>query len=144
VENSSKEIKGNAAPVTLASQQEIILNWWRWRSQDFERDEENDFFDHFVRAPARRLIWTTTDRMSTSFICSAKDEVFYCCLELYSEIRLCVDLFNSISLRFIRYPDSLCSMRCPLSPFLRILCYSSRKMKFCLLDHIHQEFTKLL
>jgi hypothetical protein len=110
VENTSSELKGNAAQVTLALMQhlrdhpELVEDGDHKTLKHRNDEEENDFFDHFVHAACTATHLDDDDPDEHFFHLLLKDDVFYCCLGDDPASRdqvVYVYSFNSISLRYI-------------------------------------------
>lgn len=86
VENTSPELKGNAAQVTLALMQHLrdhpeLVEEGDHKTLKHRNDEEEDFFDHFVHAACTAGAMDDDDEPDEHFFhLYLKDEVFYCCL----------------------------------------------------------------
>ena len=106
VENTSSELKGNAAQVTLALMEHLrdhpeLVEDGDHKTLKHRNDEENDFFDHFVHAACTAAHLDDDDPDEHFFHLLLKDEVFYCCLgddPASRDQAVYVNSFNSISL----------------------------------------------
>jgi hypothetical protein len=107
VENTSPELKGNAAQVTLALMQHLrdhpeLVEEGDHKTLKHRNDEEDDIFDHFVHAACTAGALDDDDDEDEHFFhLLLKDDVFYCCLgddPASRDQAVYVDSFNSIPL----------------------------------------------
>jgi hypothetical protein len=108
VENTSSELKGNAAQVTLALMQHLrdhpeLVEDGDHKTLKHRNDEENDFFDHFVHAACTAAHLDDDDPDEHFFHLLLKDDVFYCCLETTQplEIRQCTWIYQFDFIQFL-------------------------------------------